>query len=621
MTREQHKDKLVDAFLWEVVGGVEPSNIKEKVMQLIERQRRRQRVLLTGWVAGSAAAAAVVVLLLLLHQKPPQKSYPQPQIQGSFTVVKGERPVRGATLRIGSQPATLNLGGYCHIKAEPNSQIRLAGRPKDEEILLEKGSIACEVNTDGGSFAVNTPYASIEVEHKLAGGKRRVSFQVTFLEGRQMRVKVKVLSGVVALLSPFLVGRALLKAGDEKTLPGKQVTVQQVVEGNNAFGVELYKKLAEKEKGNLFFSPASIEMALAMTYAGGRGQTAAQMRKVLHLPGEPTDKSLHKAFGKLVDVLTTQRGRVEISVANSLWAQQGYPWAPAFMNLVQESYESGLFMVDFINQFEACRQRINKWVEQKTKEKIKNLLPEGSLDALTRLVLVNAIYFKGIWKIQFDKEDTKKRSFWVDAKTKKQVDMMYLRSEFVGGGKQREVKFRFYHNADDKFSALEMEYGDGETAMVVFLPDAVDGLADLEKSLTPEKLKKWLAMLDKRRRVKMDVVALPKFKMTWGTKNIVPVLKEMGMVIPFIWRGANFSGMTTRPNDLFIKYVLHKAFVDVNEEGTEAAAATAVVVAVGSRSRPRRKEFIADHPFLFLIRHKKTGAILFIGRVTDPSAQ
>jgi len=245
-------------------------------------------------------------------------------------------------------------------------------------------------------------------------------------------------------------------------------------------------------------------------------------------------------------------------------------------------------------------------VEEKTKKKIKNLIPPRGVDASTRLVLVNAIYFKGIWKIQFDKKDTKKRSFWLDAKTKKRVDMMFLQGE--------EVEFRFYHNTKGKFSMLEMEYGDGETAMVVLLPDAVDGLADLEKSLTPKKLEKWLGMLDKRRRVKMDVVALPKFKMTWGTKDILSVLKEMGMADV-----TNFSGMTTKPNNLFISAVFHKAFVEVNEEGTEAAAATAVVARF--RGIPRRKEFIADHPFLFLIRHKKTGAILFMGRVTNPATR
>jgi len=619
MTRKQHKDKLkdklMDAFLWEVVGGRKPPNIKEKVMQLIECHRRRRRVLIKIGLSASVAAAAVLVLLLLLpHQKPPQKPYPQPQILGNFTLLKGKKLARGVTLRIGKQSTTLNLGGYCHIKAEPDTQITLAGQPENEEILLEKGSITCDVNTKCGSFTVTTPYASIEAARKLANENKRVSFQITFLEGRQMRVKVKVLSGVVALLSPFLVGRALLKAGEEKTLPGKEVTVQQVAEGNNAFSVELYKKLAQKENGNLFFSPTSIEMALAMTYAGARGQTAAQMKNVLHLPADPTDKSLHKAFGKLVDVLNTQKEKLKISVANSLWAQQGYPWAPAFTNLIQKSYKSGLFMVDFKNESEACRQRINKWVEEKTKEKIKNLIPPRGVDALTRLVLVNAIYFKGIWKIQFDKKDTKKRSFWLDAKTKKRVDMMYLRSKYLGRGKKREVKFRFYHNADDKFSALEMEYGDGETAMVVFLPDAVDGLADLEKSLTPKKLGKWLGMLDKMRRVKMDVVALPKFKMTWGTKDILSVLKEMGMADV-----TNFSGMTTKPNNLFISAVFHKAFVEVNEEGTEAAAATAVVMAKAALPRVRR--FIADHPFLFLIRHKKTGTILFMGRVTNPATR
>jgi len=401
-------------------------------------------------------------------------------------------------------------------------------------------------------------------------------------------------------------------------LMAQQTEVKSVADASNNFGVELFKKLCQKEKGNLFLSPASIEMALAMTYAGARGETAAQMKKVLHLFGEPTDKALHGAFGKLAEILTTSKKNLQISVANSLWAQKGYSWKQDFMNLVTKAYKSGLFMVDFATDPEACRQKINAWVGERTKEKIKNLIPSGSLDILTRLVLVNAIYFKGTWKTQFDKKDTKKAPFWFDAKSKKQVDMMYLRSKYLGWGKKQEVKFRFYHNAGAKFSMIELPYGDGEAAMVVLLPDKVDGLSALQKSLTHDNLKKWLATLDKLRPTKMDEVALPKFKITWGAKDMVPLLKEMGMVDAVSMSKADFSGMDGTKR-LYVKHVFHKAFVDVNEEGTEAAAATAVVVAARSVRIPKR--FIADHPFIFLIRHKKTGAILFMGRVVDPAAE
>jgi serpin B len=370
----------------------------------------------------------------------------------------------------------------------------------------------------------------------------------------------------------------------------------QVVNGNNWFAFDLYGQLREKD-GNLFFSPYSISTALAMTYAGARGNTEKQMAETLRF-GVKGD-ALHKTFGELVKALNQagDKGPYQLAVANALWGQQDYQFLDAFTTLVEKSYGAGLNRLDFQKQTEAARQTINRWVEDQTQEKIKDLLKPGVLDPLTRLVLTNAIYFKGNWASQFKKDATQDAPFTLADGKKVNVPMMFQKGDFKYGG-------------NNVCQILELPYEGDDLSMLVLLPKAAGGLTALEKGLSPEWLAKWAKPLRKQE----VQVYLPKFTMTseFGLKD---VLVKLGMKDAFNAGAADFSGMDGS-KELFISAVVHKAFVDVNEEGTEAAAATAVVVGTTAMMEPT--VFRADRPFVFLIRDNKTGSILFIGRVANP---
>ncbi|MFQ5869160.1 MAG: serpin family protein [Candidatus Zixiibacteriota bacterium] len=370
---------------------------------------------------------------------------------------------------------------------------------------------------------------------------------------------------------------------------------EMVVQGNNAFALDLYAELKNRD-GNLFFSPHSISTALAMTYAGARGSTERQMAQVLHF--ELGQEGLHPAFRELFMELNSRQGgrRYELSVANALWGQKGYRFLEEFRELVRKNYGGGLNQVDFVKASETARRTINTWVEGETRGRITDLLKPGIINSWTRLVLTNAIYFKGYWASRFKEELTEEAPFTLVTGGKVNIPMMHLNGEFR------------YMETDD-FQALELPYLGGDLSMVVFLPKETEGIRNFEPSLTAGDLKKWLARL----REQEVLVALPKFKMTCDFR-LDQTLKSMGMTDAF--EEADFSGMTGR-KELFIAAVVHKAFVEVNEEGTEAAAATGVVVALKS-APPSQPVFRADHPFLFLIRDLGSNSILFIGRVMDP---
>jgi serpin B len=403
-------------------------------------------------------------------------------------------------------------------------------------------------------------------------------------------------------------------AGVEKIKASEEL----VVAGNNEFALNLYQRL-RGEEGNLFFSPYSISTALAMTYAGARGQTASQMAEVLcfpvesgraeqsapksGLPAELDSQQFASAFGTLVKDLNAKgrKGAYQLAVANALWGQKGYGFLGQFMDFVEKHYGGRLNEVDFAGVTEAARQTINAWVEKQTNDKIKNLIARGVLDSMTRLVLTNAIYFKGDWASQFDKDRTQQNApFTLSDGGKVNVPMM-----------NQQERFRYMET--ETFQGLELAYAKDELSMIVLLPKDVNGLGALEKSITQKNLSQWLGRLGKRE----VVVFLPKFKLT-SQFRLASVLKAMGMTDAFS-RSADFSGMDGK-RDLFISAVIHKAYVDVNEEGTEAAAATGVTMrltSVGPGGRP--PVFRADHPFLFLIRDNRSGSILFIGRVMNPN--
>jgi serpin B len=371
--------------------------------------------------------------------------------------------------------------------------------------------------------------------------------------------------------------------------------LKAVVQDNALFALDLYQHLRDT-KGNLFFSPYSISVALAMTYAGARAETATQMAQALHLALDAD--LLHPAFAGLEARLNAvqEKGALQLAIANALWPQEGYPLLVAFLALVKIHYGTEITPVDF-RQSETARCIINAWVEEKTHAKIKELIPEGLLSSLTTLVLTNAIYFKGNWKCQFDMERTKDDTFLVSPSEKVTVPMMTQTETFQLG----EV---------DDVQILELPYVGDDLSMILLLPKKIDGLAELEEALSVKNLERWLRSLHK---TKVQVF-LPRYKMSRAFK-LNDILVSMGMENAF-GSQANFSGMDGRERGLFISAVLHKAFVDVNEEGTEAAAATAVIMA---RSAPVPiPTFRADHPFIFLIRENNTGSILFIGRMVNP---
>jgi serpin B len=374
--------------------------------------------------------------------------------------------------------------------------------------------------------------------------------------------------------------------------------VAGVAKGNNAFAVDLYGKLRERP-GNLFLSPYSISTALAMTYAGARGETAEQMARTLHFGG-PAEE-LHRSFERLSKQIGgegEEKRPYQLSVANALWGQEGDPFRPEFLELVEKHYGAGLRRVDF-RATEQARRIINAWVEEETRGKIQDLLKSPHPSPDTSLVLTNAIYFKGDWATPFRKEATKAESFALAGGGKVEVPMMHQMGRFS------------YHDAG-RFHALGMPYAGDALEMVVLLPKEGDGLARMEAALTEKAIAEVIAKRGPRR---VDV-ALPRFKVEAGFE-LQDALSALGMPLAFTG-SADFSGMNGR-RDLFISAVIHKAFADVNEEGTEAAAATAVVMTRAAAARPEPVvTFRADHPFVFLIRDLRNGSLLFLGRVADP---
>ena len=395
--------------------------------------------------------------------------------------------------------------------------------------------------------------------------------------------------------------------------PGQPATADEkraLAENINAFAADFYAKVKGDSKQNLFFSPFSISTALAMTYAGARGNTAAEMAKALHFT--QGQERLHAACGGLLADLNAaekdgQPRAFKLAVANRLFGLTGYRFLPDFLSINKDGYGAPLQELDFLKATEESRKTINAWVEKQTQEKIKDLILPGQLLPDVRLVLVNAIYFKGDWASAFKKDFTRDEPFQVAPGTQTTVGMMH-----------QTDKFRYMEVAG-RFQALELPYQGLELSMLIFLPMQADGLAAFEETLSAENVKTWTAAL----RSEKVVVSLPKFKLAWGTKDLREALGALGIKDAFDETKADFSGMTNT-EQLHISKVLHKAFVDVNEEGTEAAAATAVMAqptCAPPTERPKPKVFKADRPFCFAIRDNASGATLFMGRVANPAAE
>ena len=408
-------------------------------------------------------------------------------------------------------------------------------------------------------------------------------------------VAVLAVGGMVLLAWLALAGRPIF--GRTESVAADDLAA--AVAGSNAFARDLYGQLRSTE-GNLFFSPVSGSTALTMAYAGARGDTAGQMRSVLHL--SLPDDLLHPALAVLVSKLaaSAKKKGCELSVANALWGQQGEGFLQAFLDLMKGYYGAGFREVDFKKDAEGAAKQINAWAEKQTRGKIKGVIPTGFLDPLTRLVLTSAIYFKGLWDAPFEREATRTEDFMVTAEQRVQVPMMH----------QMETFSCF---EDDELQVLEMPYKEGRLSMAILLPRKVERLDALEDAFGKGAADEWLRTL---RPLEVEV-AMPRFTMTVESR-MDEALKSLGMTDAFALPPADFSGMNGTKGDLFLDAVLHKAFVEVNEEGTEAAAVSAGVVEMAAVAGATT--FRADHPFLFLIRDRRTGCILFLGRLTNPGA-
>ncbi len=397
--------------------------------------------------------------------------------------------------------------------------------------------------------------------------------------------------------------------------------VLEVGKNLNAFAVDLYGKLRSRP-GNFSFSPASIGVALAMTLGGTKGQTADELRRVVHLALK--GRRLHRTIAAMIGHWTSPRDPLasasqyvrshkkeqrnyffELSIANRTFGQSGLTIQPSFVELTGKLYGAPIQSLDFQNAPEAARQQINRWVAGRTKDRVLKLIPKGAITPDTRFALVNAMYFTAGWHHPFMTSLTQDGKFMADGNRPVRVKMM-------GGGPSAG----YAHHQNDKLKVLELHFIDNDFSMVFLLPDENDGLPGLEQKLTIAALERWLKVASHGK----VLVTIPKFRLKAGSSmKLKKPLSELGLKALFSQTACDLTGLARTKPPLFVGEVFHQSFVAINEDGAEAAAATAVLPKAGSapgRSEP--PSFTADHPFLFLIRDRKTGTILFLGRVTDP---
>ncbi len=379
--------------------------------------------------------------------------------------------------------------------------------------------------------------------------------------------------------------------------------LETLVEGNSGFAFDLYRQLSQGD-GNLFYSPHSISLALAMAYAGAQGETEQQMAQALHYI--LSQERLHPAFNAL-DLELAQRGEgaegkdgkgFRLNVVNATWGQNDYEFLAGYLDVLAENYGAGLRLLDFVGDPEGSRAAINDWANQETEGRIKDLIPEGAIDGLTRLILTNAIYFNAAWAYPFNEGATTDGPFTLLDGTEVSVPMMYQSESFLYG-------------EGDGYQAVVLPYDGHELAMAILLPDSGTFEA-FEDALSAEAVGRMLSNL----MLQEIELTMPKFEFE-SAFSLVGALSTMGMADAFTSK-ADFSGMTGN-RDLSIDEVIHKSFVSVDEEGTEAAAATAVIMKMTAALPEEPVKMILDRPFIFLIRDVQTGAILFVGRVADPS--
>jgi serpin B len=416
----------------------------------------------------------------------------------------------------------------------------------------------------------------------------------------RMRAIGKETSMKCLLLALVVLAASCAASPQQSPAPASQAAADEAeaVAGSNAFAGDLYAHLRTRP-GNLFFSPESISTALAMAYAGARGQTASEMARVFHYTLPPDQ--LNPAMGAMLKDMNAPHPGFELHVADALWAQKDVSFLDSYLTVVQSAYGAGFHPVDFKSSPNAVRATINQWVAQQTSDKIKDLLPPGTVTPATRLVLTNAIYFKGNWVQQFNPRETKSDPFHLSPSQSIQAPFMH-----------RTGAYRYFDGAS--FQMVELPYKGEGLSMLVILPRKIDGIQELESSFTAAAAGTWIEKLQRANKVNL---ALPRFTITQQFE-LSGTLGAMGMPQAFS-NAADFSGMTGK-RDFSISAAVHKAFVDVNETGTEAAAATGIaMMAMAARPSAPLIPFIADHPFLFMIRDTKSGSILFLGRLADPT--
>ncbi len=384
---------------------------------------------------------------------------------------------------------------------------------------------------------------------------------------------------------------------------------ERIKDGNNAFAVDVYKRLAEKE-GNIFFSPFSISSALAMTLAGARGETAEEMISTLRLDGLEQE-SISPAYAELfADIFDRSDSKNIVRMANKIWGEKSEEFLQEFKDITKTHFRAEMEEANFKEAFDAVRHEINQWVEENTEGKIKDLLPDGVLSKETIMVLVQSSYFKGTWDTKFEEDNTKDQPFFV----KMEKGTSYASEPQVTAPLMAQMAATInYAEIDDTLKLAELKYCDDELSMVVLLPVNIE---EFDSKLSDEFLGDCISQL--RRHKNVDLY-LPKFKME-SSFSLNKILMSLGMETAFDPNQSDFSGMTPDPTKVCISAVVHKAFVDVNEEGTEAAAATAVAMTrCCSMTPPEHHEFRADRPFVFLIKENATGNIMYMGRVSNPS--
>lgn len=382
-----------------------------------------------------------------------------------------------------------------------------------------------------------------------------------------------------------------------------QADLSALVEGNNTFAVYLYQALRSGD-GNLIFSPYSISVALAMPYAGARGQTQAQMAEALHYT--LSQERLHPAFNELdlelakeAQPASQDEHPLQLKIANAVWAEQTFSFLQDYLDTIARNYGAGIQLADFLNQSENVRRQINNWVSGQTNNKVKDLIPAGILDRTTKMVLVNAIYFKADWAETFDPIDTHQAAFTLLDGSQVQVKQM---SNSLSG---------VLYSSGDGWQAVELPYAGNTAAMDLIVPDG-GRFKDFEGALSAQQLNQILGGLQPD----SLEVSMPKFNFN-SSFDLGERLVALGMQDALDPQRADFSGMTGKP-DLYITKVLHQAYVAVDEQGTEAAAATSVIMGPTAALLPP-KTLNIDRPFIFIIRDLGSGQILFVGRVLDPT--